>query len=122
MSTLRLTKTGIKSGVWQGLLTGSRASPEILVTHMDKSVPDVTLTAASEKDTWLLQVPVPTQAISDGVQTILITDRGTHTELGSFTLIAGDALQDDLRVEVDLLRAELDLLKSAFRRHCSETD
>jgi hypothetical protein len=26
-----------------------------------------------------------------------------------------------LRAEVDLLRAELDMLKRAFRRHCVET-
>jgi hypothetical protein len=30
-------------------------------------------------------------------------------------------LDEDIRAEVDLLRAELDLLKRAFRRHCSET-
>ena len=41
--------------------------------------------------------------------------------LGSFTLIAGEALGDDLRAEVSLLRAELDMLKRAFRRHCLET-
>jgi hypothetical protein len=30
-------------------------------------------------------------------------------------------MEDDLRAEVDLLRAELDMLKRAFRRHCLET-
>lgn len=121
MSPLRLTKTGMKSGIWRGLLTGSRAIPKVLVTHLGKPVADVTLTASKEKDTWLVQVPVPPEAVSDGVQTILISDMETHVELGSFALIAGEALEDDLRVEVDLLRAELDMLKSAFRRHCSET-
>ena len=41
--------------------------------------------------------------------------------LGDFTLMAGDAVADDLRAEVELLRAELDMLKRAFRRHCLET-
>jgi hypothetical protein len=41
--------------------------------------------------------------------------------LEKFTLIAGDVLGDDIRAEVDLLRAELDMLKRAFRRHCVET-
>jgi hypothetical protein len=30
-------------------------------------------------------------------------------------------LEEDIRAEVSLLRAELDLLKRAFRRHCAET-
>ena len=121
MTELSLTKTGMKSGIWQGLLIGSETLPAVLVTHLDKPLPDVTLTPTPEKGTWLLQVPVPVEAISDGVQTILISDMATKTRLDSFTLITGEALGDDLRAEVDLLRAELDMLKRAFRRHCVET-
>ena len=33
----------------------------------------------------------------------------------SITLLAGDAMSEDVRAEIDLLRAELDLLKRAFR-------
>jgi hypothetical protein len=121
MTDLTLTKIGMKSGVWQGLLSGDTAMPSVLVTHLEKPLPDVTVTPAQDKSSWLLKVPVPIEAVSDGVQTILITDRATQTRLGSFTLIAGEALGDDLRADVDLLRAELDLLKRAFRRHCVET-
>lgn len=121
MRTLRLTKTGMRSGIWQGLLTGSAAMPAVRVTHREKPVPDVTVTPTPDKDTWLLQVRVPPEAVSDGVQTILITDLETHSKLDSITLIAGEAVVDDLRMEVDLLRAELDMLKRAFRRHCTET-
>ena len=35
--------------------------------------------------------------------------------------LAGEALAHDIRAEIDLLRAELDMLKRAFRRHCLET-
>ena len=31
-------------------------------------------------------------------------------------LLAGEALDDDLRAEIDLLRAEIDLIKREFRR------
>ena len=41
--------------------------------------------------------------------------------LASFTLVAGVPLEEDLRAEISLLRAELDLLKKAFRRHVTET-
>ena len=36
-------------------------------------------------------------------------------------MITGEPLGDDIRAEVELLRAELDMLKRAFRRHCLET-
>ena len=70
---------------------------------------------------WLVQVPVPPEAIGDGVQTFLIGDVRGDSVLSSFTLIAGEALGEDIRAEVELLRAELDMLKRAFRRHCLET-
>jgi hypothetical protein len=59
-------------------------------------------------------VPIPADAIADGIQTFVIVDAADDTRLGDFTLIAGDAATDDLR-------AELDLLKRAFRRHCQDT-
>ena len=37
------------------------------------------------------------------------------------TIVTGVAMEDDVRAEIDLLRAELDMLKRAFRRHCLET-
>jgi outer membrane protein assembly factor BamA len=58
------------------------------------------------------------------IGTIAITER--NFDVGAFPgsideLIAGEALGDDIRVEVELLRDELDMLKRAFRRHCVET-
>ena len=41
--------------------------------------------------------------------------------MASITLIGDEVTGPDLRAEVDLLRAELDMLKRAFRRHCVET-
>jgi hypothetical protein len=64
---------------------------------------------------------VPVDAIEDGVQIFIICDVMDGTQVEHFTLIAGEALGDDIRVEMELLRAELDMLKRAFRRHCVET-
>ena len=55
------------------------------------------------------------------VQTFLIRSKPTGETLAHFTVITGVAMEDDMRAEVDLLRAELDMLKRAFRRHCVET-
>ena len=45
----------------------------------------------------------------------------TDARLASFTVVMGQPLDEDIRAEMALLRAELDMLKRAFRRHCVET-
>ena len=120
MSDLTLTRTRLRHGVWEGQITGAK-KPEVQVTYLDRPVEGVTLTDSAEPGIWELSVTVPPEAISDGVQTFVIADVATGTRLGDFTLIAGEANADDLRAEVELLRAELDMLKRAFRRHRVET-
>jgi hypothetical protein len=121
MSDLSLTKTKIQSGVWQGVVTGGESQPKISVMHLGQPIEGVSLSQGRDESTWLLQIPIPADAIADGVQTLLITDAETDDLLDRITLIAGEELDEDLRAEVDLLRAELDMLKRAFRRHCLET-
>ena len=122
MSTLTLTPIKMRRGVWEGIISNSADGvPTISVTHLNKAVPNFELTEKKEENLWLLQIPIPQDAIADGVQTFVISDTMDDTRLGHFTLIAGEALGDDMRVEVELLRAELDMLKRAFRRHCVET-
>ena len=124
MSAYSLTKTQFREGLWQGLLAAripGAGAPEILVTLLDKPVRGVVVHETDEADRWQLDIPVPPEAVGDGVQTFLILDGSSDEVLDSFTLISGEALGDDIRAEVDLLRAELDMLKRAFRRHCVET-
>ena len=63
----------------------------------------------------------PAEVLSDGIQTILIREAGSDEPMERIVIAAGKPLDDDIRAEVDLLRAELDMLKRAFRRHCVET-
>ncbi|MGJ8555822.1 MAG: hypothetical protein ACSHW6_02190 [Sulfitobacter geojensis] len=123
MSPLQLTKTKMKEGVWQGIITGAvdEDAPKIEVTHEATIISDIVMTHNQSADHWTLSVPIPAQAIADGVQTLIIRDKDAGDKIGHITLIAGEALEDDIRAEMDLLRAELDMLKSAFRRHCVET-
>ncbi len=123
MAEMTLTKLRLRAGLWQGALTGvpkGAEPPAIDAVHLETPVDGVSVTEDAE-GSFLVSVPVPASCLSDGVQTVLIRDAGTGTTLSSFTIVTGEPLEDDIRAEVDLLRAELDLLKKAFRRHCVET-
>ncbi len=124
MSEFTLTKTRLFEGVWEGVLTHEedrKARPGVAVTLLGEAVDGVAVIENESAGHWVLRVPIPAHMIADGVQTFLIRDTATDTVLGSFSLIAGEALAYDIRAEVTLLREELDMLKRAFRRHCLET-
>lgn len=120
--TVTLTKTRMIAGVWEGIFAGVQdAPPHISVTHQGEDIEGAVVKKAAQSDDWVLHVPIPVHLLSDGVQTFVISDAETGETLNSFTLLAGDALSEDIREEMALLREELDMLKSAFRRHCVET-
>lgn len=119
MSDLRLTRTRLVAGQWEGLLTGpDDATPRLAVTHLGQALDGVELSPHANGQ-WNVRIPVSPSLISDGVQTFVIADADDGTVLDSFTLIAGDALDQDIRVELSLLRAELEMLKHAFRRYAA---
>jgi len=124
MTDLTVTKTRLFEGIWEGVLSregGGTATPDIEVTHLQVPLEGVEVIEKPDERLWVLKVPIPPHVIADGVQTFLIRDRETGDMIDSFALMSGDALSYDIRVEVSLLREELDLLKRAFRRHCLET-
>ena len=124
MSELTLTKTRLFEGTWEGVLrhNGSNGpKPAVTVSYLGERVEGVSVDAIEESDDWRLVFPIPRESLSDGVQTVVITDDASGERLDAVSFIAGEALADDLRAELDLLRAELDMLKRAFRRHCVET-
>jgi len=119
-----LTKTRLRAGVWEGVLSGTEAAPVpvLEVVLLERALPGVTVTPRDgAPGEWAVRVPIPAEALTDGVQTFLIRDPRRDETLAHFTIITGVAMEDDMRAEVDLLRAELDMLKRAFRRHCLET-
>lgn len=122
MTGAKLIGTRIRAGIWEGVLTAQSDAPHLEVMHLDRRIDGVRVTAvAGQSGQWAVQVPIPAQALNDGVQTFVIRDQATGMTLAHFTVISGMAMDDDIRAEIDLLRAELDLLKRAFRRHCVET-
>ena len=122
MSETVLTKTRIRAGVWEGVLSGAAEPPVLDVLLLGQILPGVSVTAVPDRPgDWAVRVPVPSEALNEGVQTFVIRDKATQETLAHFTVITGVAMEDDMRAEVDLLRAELDMMKRAFRRHCLET-
>jgi len=113
-----LSRLRIAGGTWEGVMA-SAAKPDLSLRHRDEVVgtPDV---AQNDAGGWFVRFDLPVDRLSDGVQTFVIEDRTTGEALASETVIAGVEAGMDLRAEVDLLRAELDMLKRAFRRHCTD--
>ena len=115
-----LTKTVLKSGVWSGRAArddgAGHPAPRLSAGHADHPLDPPDVVATKEAGQWDVHLTLPATLLSDGVQTILIQDDESGQTVESVTLIAGDALDEDFRGEVSLLRADLDLLKAAFRR------
>ena len=116
----RLEQTRIAGGVWEGLLTGIKGeAPAIEVVHGGRTFEGTeVLPVPGKADRFTVRVPIPAWVLNEGVQTILV--RSGDVTLTQFTLVAGQPVDEDLRAELSLLRAELDLLKRAFQRHVRE--
>ncbi len=124
MTDLTLSKTRFRNGLWEGRIQGKPAyggRPSVEVRLRDELIEDARLSEGETDGQWNIAVPIPAHAIAEGVQTFVIYDTASDTKLGHFTLIGGDPAGDDMMAEIELLRAELDMLKRAFRRHCLET-
>lgn len=119
MTQHQIINTQIRAGVWEGELSGAAtATPEIKVAHQGELLEDVACNFDTARAMWRIKAPIPARLINDGLQTFTISDGDVI--IAHFTLLAGDALEGDLRAEIELLRNELDILKSAFRKHCAE--
>lgn len=120
----KFTSLGLKGGVWEGALRSDTAPARIALTLNGRTVglADVT---ADGPELWRVRAALPADTLADGAQTyMLIADDGEGMEgprpaavrLAKLPLLAGEALDDNLRAEIDLLRAEIDLIKREFRR------
>jgi hypothetical protein len=117
---MTLTQTRIANGIWEGVLTGAGRTEAVEAVHLGKRLEGLSIDAAQgEAGGHLVRLPIPATILNEGVQTVLFKAGGEV--IASFTLVAGVPLEEDLRAEISLLRAELDLLKKAFRRHVSAT-
>lgn len=116
---------GLKGGLWRGRLEGLAVRPaRVVLAHHGAVVAEAQLEGDGE-GAWLVQVDLPGDVLSDGVQTLLLrTDHGASGEdlqpggevLARLSLLAGQPLDEDLTAEISALRAELELVKRELRR------
>lgn len=118
---MTLTQVELRAGQYLGHLVSKTPPPVIEFVHDDRVIARGDIVADAEKDGhYRVTAELPGSVLSDGVQVIAI--RGADgSDLGHLSFVAGEALDQDFRAELALLRAEVELLKHAFRRHCAET-
>ncbi|QBY02098.1 hypothetical protein E2K80_16270 [Rhodophyticola sp. CCM32] len=118
---MTLTRTRLHGGRYEGILTATDMPPVIEVVHLDHVIGTVELGAGDGKNRFQVGFDLPGWVLSDGVQVISLRSAADGEVLDRITVLAGSVLDEDIRAEIALLRDELDLLKRAFRRHCTET-
>lgn len=124
LNSATLTRKRIHNGIYEGIYQGQRGetvAPILSLIYQGESVGEVFADQINADDAkWLIRCRIPVNIISDGLQTFFICAEDTTT-MDNFSIASGEAIDDDLRNEINLLREELDMLKRAFRRHCVET-
>ncbi|WP_282095146.1 hypothetical protein [Epibacterium ulvae] len=124
MTDLTLAPIRFENARWEGRVSSRKkrsTPPAVQVMWQDAPLKGVEIEMVTPGLDWDLVVPIPSEAVGESAEVFLIINPETNQTLGHFTLNGGPPPADDLRAEVELLRAELDMLKRAFRRHCLET-
>lgn len=122
MAKWTLKRLRLASGLWEGHLTGPAGlePPALAATWRGAEIAQPGIEPDGE-GRWKVVFRLPANLMTDGTQTLAIGPRGGDAFCLE-TLVFGDALDADLRAELSALRADLDLLKSAFRRHLADEE
>ncbi|MEM8848552.1 MAG: hypothetical protein AAGE03_00820 [Pseudomonadota bacterium] len=114
-----LNRISVTSGVYRGLLVGEGDPPALEIVVGDESLGN--LTPSPTEGGWRMEGEIGTLPLTDGTRAVTIR-AGDGTVLDSFAVICGLDAPQDLRAELAALRAEMTILKQAFRRHVTETE
>ncbi|MEL7215900.1 MAG: hypothetical protein AAGJ96_08235 [Pseudomonadota bacterium] len=106
-----------------GVLTGRIDAPagtalptiELVVRNEVVAVGD-TRAVADTPGVHLLTLAVPSVVLTEGLVTLILRVERASETLASLPIAVGEPLSLDILAELDLLRAELDMLKRAVRR------
>lgn len=123
MAELSLIDGTIRAGVWHGIVQSpAPAAPAVEIRHTGGTLlPRLAQPVPAQKGRWRIEVPLPADVLDDGVKCLLVVDVPSGRTLQTLTVSAGAPLPGDLSAEVASLRAELEVLKTAFRRHARDS-
>ncbi|WBU61796.1 hypothetical protein [Paracoccus albus] len=118
---------GLKAGVWTGRIRRGDAPKPISLFHKGDVVGQARIAGEGE-GVWQVAVNLPVDRLNDGVTTFLLIESASDEspadpmgrQVASLVVSAGQALQQDVLAEMELIRSELDLLKKEFRRFGAE--
>lgn len=118
---LTVTDAWLAQGVYTARLTGSDTAPALVLMQGGAPLPELEVRETAPGQ-WTASCPLPARLLSDGVQTLLLTEAVSADVLHRMALQAGTVLDGDVMAEIALLRDELDLVKAALRRLIRERD
>lgn len=116
---LTVTDVHLQAGVYTARITGVESAPLLTLVHAGSDLPELDVTGSAPGE-WTATCPLPARLLTDGVQTLLLTDSTDGTVLHGLALQAGAVLGGDLLAEVALLRDEMAIVKAALRRLVTE--
>lgn len=103
-----------RAGRWWGQFA-AEAAPVVAVTLNGLPLEGVSVAPLAE-GRWEVGFAVPPEALATGVQSFVIADAPSGRRLTVATILTGLPIEDDIRAEIGLLRAELELVKRSLRR------
>lgn len=118
--SISVLQSQIADGVWSVVLGEQSARPDVSCTYLGQIVQGLDVSQTDDGH-WVANCPIPSAALSDGVHSLCLHSQDGLEPICDVTLVFGNALANDIRAEVNLLRDEVDLLKRALRRFASNS-
>ena len=118
MSDEQIFEPSFADGIWTGIIpkgVSQTDAPEIGAFLDGRDLGNLAVTDDG-RNRWRLEFPIPAEVLGDGVSTFVFIERQGQVPIGRFCVIAGTPAAQNVLAQLDALQAELDQLKSAFRR------
>lgn len=115
---------GLRGGIWRGVILGREDPGPLAIVHLGETVGHAAVTALPGGAGWQVVATLPLDRMVDGATSFHLVEapgEGRELEPGArriatLPVAAGAPVEADLRAEIGLLRAEIELLKREFRR------
>lgn len=113
MAKAGLVESRVEAGVWTAIVDGDAGG--LAVVHEGQVLDGLSAEPCGEGQTRLC-LPLPVELIGGRPRALTLQRSGASEPVAHIILFAGLPDAGDLAAEVALLRAELDMLRAAFRR------